>query len=214
MLTVRTVPPCSIRDGNGTSEPGRGPLFGHMEGQGTGGGRLVEKIEGTPPDGGQREVEPIRIPSGPFGVDLQNATGIGHEIGDIDDAPVRQGLRAGTCGQDIVGRTDNQPAAELIDRVVAQDTRRGAGCEDIAGACMRILGGHHDAAHTLRHRVGAAGIHVGHADESTPVGEKARQARSDVPGPLHGHPHVREVVAQRMADRGGDGMEHPEGGRW
>ena len=31
-----------------------------MEGQGTGGGRLVEKIEGTPPDGGEREVLMLR----------------------------------------------------------------------------------------------------------------------------------------------------------
>ena len=121
-----------------------------MEGQGTAVGRLVEQIEGTPPDGGEREVELVGIPSCPFGVYLQNATGIGHEIRDIDDVPVRQGLRAGTFGQDIVGRTDHQPAAELIDRVGAQDARSGAGCEDVAGARVRPLRGDDNAAHAAR----------------------------------------------------------------
>src|ERR1700691_4189922 len=121
MLTVRTVPPCSIRDGNGTSESGRGPLLGHVQGQGPGGVPLVEQVEGTPSDSGEREVEPIRIPYCPFGVYLQNATDIRHEIGDIDDLPVRQCLGAGTFGQDIVGRTDDQPATELIDGVVVPD---------------------------------------------------------------------------------------------
>ena len=57
------------------------------------------------------------------------------------------------------------------------------------------------------------GIDIGHADVGTPVGQKAGQRRPDVPGPLHGDPHAREVAAHGVADGGGNGVEHAQGGR-
>ena len=70
--------------------------------------------------------------------------------------------------------TSRQRSASIESR--AQDTRRCARGEDVARASERVGGRHDDATNAPGHRVGAAGIDVGHADDGTLIRQQAAPA--------------------------------------
>ncbi len=70
-------------------------------------------------------------------MDLNDAAGVGHEVGHVGDTSLSQQHRIRSLRQDVVGRPDDERTAQRVDRPRVQDPRRTAGSKDVTGLRMR-----------------------------------------------------------------------------
>ena len=150
-------------------------------------------------------------------MDLQDAAGVGHEVGHIDDARAGPGAGARALGQHVIGRADHERAAQALrwrPREAHGPTAQGANTSQ--WTVWAISGATTVPPTSLGHRGGPAGRRRRpRLTMAPPVSQEPGQRRSDVSRALHGHPDAREVTLQTVANRRFDGVEYAErrGGR-
>jgi len=148
-----------------------------------------------------------------FERDVNQATGVDHVIGGIEDAAAFQLVGHLQVGQLRTGGTGNGGAAQLADALAIEYGAQAAGCEDVAGGAEQGIVGDGVCAQLLHGQLHLAVVDV--ADQQFGPGgvQLLGQGITDVAQALDRHAQALEVITAQACHRGGtDTGEYAHGG--
>lgn len=162
-------------------------------------------------------VRQVRGDGGQFGAtvlegDVDQAAGVDHVVGGVEDAPCFQLIGVVQVGQLRAGGTGDGGAAQLADALAVEYGAQAAGGQDVAGGAEQCIVGDGVRAQLLHGQLHLAMVDVAHQQLGTCGVQLLGQRVTDVAQALHGHAQAFEVVtAQARHGGGADTGEYAHG---